>query len=197
MSPPTKTVTGLKVLLLLTIFPSLLVPLATAGTATAYNHCSTSVFCAIVKENGGAAVFQEVRAGGQLSTDIMSLPNNVGYTIMCKRINTEGAPVTQIEWTRNDSEGMVHFDLSIVKGAVFVNDGMTMYVNEGRTSQFPTCYGALCRAGENPCSYAYNGANDFVNGERTCSKNVSLQWHMCFVDPNLVLPPPGTGAKVE
>ncbi|KPI42335.1 uncharacterized protein AB675_9612 [Cyphellophora attinorum] len=190
--------TTANVALLLFAFFSLLVTQVYAGTATAWNDCSYSVYCAVVKENGGVANFQEVRPGNKVTVDIMSLPNGDGYTIMCKPTNTPNAPVTQIEFTRNDdTTRRLHFDLSTVAGAVFVNDGMTMYVDEPRNSDFPTCYGAVCRAGENPCQYAYTWDGDSKHGERACSTRASIQWHMCLVDENLSLPPPGTGAKVE
>lgn len=95
---------------------------------------------------------------------------------MCGRSSNPNE-VSQLEWTRNQK--MLHFDLSSVKGAVFLNDGMSMSTSTGMSSALPTCKGAVCSPGQSPCPGIYNEYDDDEDGMRACAVDASIIWRMC------------------
>lgn len=161
-----------------------------------YSYCGRDVRCAIVRgcelhELCAGANFQPIPAGG-LHVAFGSYLAGEGITIQCG-IGSDIREVSQIEWTHEPSQGKVYFDLSNVKGDPFMPYGMTVYTSEGRSSQFPTCYGALCKPGDGQCAYVYNDDDDARAGERSCSSSVDVSWHLCMADTGISLPAPGTG----
>lgn len=194
MSPTTRSL----MVLLSFLLWSLLITSVNANSVQAVNRCSSTVYCAIVKgcpqgQICAGASWRSIGPGQSISSSSNEWSDNTGMTIMCGRSNNP-SKVSQVEWTSRNVDGKVHFDLSNVDGAVFANEGMTMYVDQPRTNSLPTCYGAVCSPGQIPCPYIYNVDYEDKRGMRACSQSVNVQWHMCFADKNLVLPPPGTGA---
>ncbi|KIV85651.1 hypothetical protein PV11_01320 [Exophiala sideris] len=151
------------------------------GQGQVVHKCPYDVWCAVVAGNVDTPVSWIQQAPGQLLiSNFEDVASDEGIAMMCTRDPT--APtisVTQLEYTW--TEPQTAFDISIVAGDPFLNEGFSMTATDlAPQPQFSSsCAGAYCAPGDVDCNDVYVKSNDDYQGMRTCSNDVIINLTLC------------------
>ncbi|KAL9113701.1 MAG: hypothetical protein Q9227_002146 [Pyrenula ochraceoflavens] len=102
-------------------------------------------------------------------------PNQGNYNLKIARSPAAGQkPIDQIEFGV-DSEKLF-YDLSVIDGNVFHQDGIEIIMDQCPNRQFPTCETLNCPPNV-PCSDGYNFSDDVKT--KSCSPSVNMFVNLC------------------
>jgi hypothetical protein len=89
--------------------------------------------------------------------------------------------VTQLEWTWEQGQGLVYFDVSNVAGQPFTDHGFVLHAfdAEDPRQQRNNCNDAYCAPGDSNCQGVYNKWNDDEQAMRSCFDDTVLGMMLC------------------
>ncbi|KAI1617843.1 hypothetical protein EDD36DRAFT_14335 [Exophiala viscosa] len=175
-----------KTILFLSALLSFMSVSSALGQGQVVHKCSYDVWCAVVAGlpsniKSDASVTWVQQAPGQLLvSDFQNVAAGDGIAMMCTRDPTASpVSVTQLEYTW--TEAQTSFDVSVVAGDPFVNEGFSMTATDlAPQPQFSnSCRRAYCAPGDANCNDIYDKSNDDYQGMRTCSNDVVINLTLC------------------
>lgn len=143
-----------------------------AGTAHVVNNCGGTVYFASVAQLVNSN-FAPLPASGYSET---YSKDNVGVSIKLSP-DSNGADVTQFEYTWTSSDNKVAYDISNINGNPFASGGMSLVPSVSTSSEFPTCVPLNCPAGQSTCTQAYNQPDDIRT--MVCPDSADLVFTLC------------------
>ncbi|KAI1626974.1 hypothetical protein EDD37DRAFT_241562 [Exophiala viscosa] len=157
------------------------------GQGQVVHKCPYDVWCAVVtglpsdiKRDASPVDWVQQAPGQLLISDFSNVASGDGIAMMCTR-NPGASPVsvTQLEYTW--TEPQTSFDISIVAGDPFINEGFSMTATDlAPQPQFSSsCRNAYCAPGDANCNDVYDKSNDDYQGMRTCSNDVVINLTLC------------------
>ncbi|EXJ56659.1 hypothetical protein A1O7_07003 [Cladophialophora yegresii CBS 114405] len=161
------------------------------GTANVWQWCKNSdVYCATVQGCApGTAPGQcpgvqwhKLDHGGNITVKFDDRPSGTGITIMCTRdLNASPIRVTQLEWTWEQGQGLVYFDVSNVAGTPFVDEGFLLHSFDARDLDKTKnrCFDAWCDKNDASCNGVYEVWNDDEKAMRSCYDDAILGLQLC------------------
>lgn len=143
-----------------------------AGTAHVINNCGGTVYFASVAQLVNSE-FAPLPASGYSET---YSKDNVGVSIKLSK-ESNGADVTQFEYTWTKSDNKVAYDISNINGNPFASSGMSLVPSVSASTEFPTCVAINCPAGQSTCTQAYNQPDDVRT--MVCPDSADLTFTLC------------------
>ncbi|OCT48803.1 hypothetical protein CLCR_05175 [Cladophialophora carrionii] len=162
------------------------------GTANVWQWCKNSdVYCATVKGCGpGTAPGQcpgvhwdKLEHGRNITVDFDGYPSGTGMTIMCTRDpNASPIRVTQLEWTWEQGQGKVYYDVSNVAGTPFVDEAFMLHSVDAKDpgKTLNRCFDAWCDKNDVSCNQVYEVWNDDEQAMRACYDGAILGLQLCL-----------------